>query len=370
MTRRGIPVVWPAVILAIASGLAAQEGPVGQDVAAASEADRAAQVDRVELADGSVVVGQIDSMVDGTLTIATAFGGKVSIEWKQVKVIRSAARHRFVLQDDSAIVGSSRPDDRGRLVLSGSGGGVEGSYAVVLDRVVAINPPAVRHVTYRGSVNLGVNVQDGNTQTKNGNLNADFEARSKRQRLTAGTAYNYSEQGGGITARNAKGRIKYDFFATDRLFVYSAVLLEADRFQDLNLRTAVSGGPGYQLIQAGDLEGDSLSKLEVYGEIGLSFFDEDFRVAVDNRYMAARWSVVANWPLSDMVSLFHRQEGYPGLENVRDFYITSEQGVRFQVWENFVATMQLNYRWDNTPSPGFNRGDTQYLATLGYSFDL
>ena len=130
---------------------------------------------------------------------------------------------------------------------------------MVLDRVVAINPPAVRHVTYRGSVNLGVNVQDGNTQTKNGNLNADFEARSKRQRLTAGTAYNYSEQGGGITARNAKGRIKYDFFATDRLFVYSAVLLEADRFQDLNLRTAVSGGPGYQLIQAGDLEGDSLS---------------------------------------------------------------------------------------------------------------
>ena len=75
------------------------------------------------------------------------------------------------------------------------------------------------------------------------------------------------------------------------------------------------------------------------------------------------------WPFSDTVELFHRHEGYPSLASIRDLYITSEQGLRFKIWENFIATMQLDYRWDNTPSPGFERSDTQYLATLGYAFD-
>ena len=40
------------------------------------------------------------------------------------------------------------------------------------------------------------------------------------------------------------------------------------------------------------------------------------------------------------------------------------------IWGNFNSTLQVNWRWDNTPSPGNKRSDTIFLLTLGYSFDL
>ena len=36
--------------------------------------------------------------------------------------------------------------------------------------------------------------------------------------------------------------------------------------------------------------------------------------------------------------------------------------------ENFTATAQLDYDWDNTPSPGNDRVDTRYLFNLGYGW--
>jgi len=368
-----------ACVLAAAPALAQDDATAGSpaagepataDAAGASAATAAPSADRIELEDGSVVLGKIQTMVGGKLVVVTAFGGEVTIDWSQVRSVATAGKHRFVLANESAIVGTSTAAGDGKLRVSDSGAGVDGSHTVGVAQVTAINPPPVKAVTYKGSANLGVNISDGNTQTKSGYLGIDFEMRSARQRFTAGAAHNYAEQSGELSARNTRARLKYDFFATERLFVYMGALFEEDKFQDLDLRTALSAGPGYQFVKPGDLETECLSKMDAYGELGLSFFDEDFRRGVDNRYLAARWSFVANLPLSDTVSLFHRHEGYPGLERGDDLYVTTEQGVRLRIWEGFVATLQLNWRWDNSPSPGFERADTLYLATLGYAFDL
>lgn len=46
------------------------------------------------------------------------------------------------------------------------------------------------------------------------------------------------------------------------------------------MRTALSTGPGYQFIERGDYSG-ILKDMTLYSEAGLSYFNEDFRIAND-----------------------------------------------------------------------------------------
>ncbi|NIO22132.1 MAG: DUF481 domain-containing protein, partial [Candidatus Aenigmarchaeota archaeon] len=98
-------------------------------------------------------------------------------------------------------------------------------------------------------------------------------ARSKRQRFTVGGRYNYGETDGEITTRNALGRLKYDFFVWKRLYTYAQARFERDDFQDLNFRSTMGFGVGYQIF---DTERTSL-----FAEVGVSYFNEDFMEAED-----------------------------------------------------------------------------------------
>ena len=164
--------------------------------------------------------------------------------------------------------------------------------------------------------------------------------------------------------------MKYDHFLTEELFFFGSVLVEEDSFQDLNLRAAIAAGPGYQFIEEGDLKVGLFKGLAAYGEIGLSYVDEDFSQAGDNSYLAAKWSINMDWTILPGLSLFHHHEGYPSLADIDDFYVTTETGIRMTLYENFISTLQVNWRWDNSPSPGFDRSDANYLLTFGYSFDF
>lgn len=326
--------------------------------------------DRVTLKDGSVLLGKLQKMVDGKLEVETAFGidETVSVKWSEVANLRTSADLPFVLKDGSRFVGTAEEGAEGKIAIRLKD--LAEPLTVTIDSVAAINPPEKKPVTYNGNLNFGASVADGNTQTKTASFSGEFVARSKRQRLTLRAAWNYAEDQDGLTARNTKGSMKYDFFVTERFFLFASALFEEDKFQDLNLRTALAAGPGYQFIQEGDFTEEWLSGLEAYGEVGLAFFDEDFKRGEDQRYLSARWAVKIDWAILPKLTLFHNHEGYPGLEDASDLYITTETGVRLNIWANFIATLQVNWRWDNTPSPGFERSDTLYLMTLGYAFSF
>lgn len=365
--------------------VAAEASPAGQDrepaesAAAedaakdATEADGAEEVvflDQVVLEDGSVIIGEVVDLAGGTLTIKVTFGadGVVKVKWDQVASIETGRDHIFQLKNGARIPGKLVRDPDGRTVLIMISGMLLEPLA--LENIEAINPPEKKAVELSGVVNFGASVADGNTQTKTASFNAEVVARSERQRLTIRGAWNYAEDSDSITARNTKSSIKYDFFLGERFFVFASALFEEDKFQDLSLRTALSSGPGYQFINKGDYTEWWLKDLELYGEAGLAFFNEDRRVAEDQRYLAGRWALNIDWPISPQVALFHNHEGFPGLERVDDLYIATEQGLRFTIWENFVSTIQVNWKWDNTPSPGFERSDAIYLITLGYQFKM
>jgi putative salt-induced outer membrane protein YdiY len=323
--------------------------------------------DEITVKDGSRIIGEIVDMTDGVVNIKTAFAGDLKIKWEEVTDLKTVKALPFVLKDGTRILGVADGMREGRIAVKSEA--LAEPTPVPVDSLSSINPPQ-KPITYQGFVSLGGSVSGGNTHNKTFSFASEFQARADRQRLTIRAAYNYAEDEDDLTVRNGTAFMKYDFFLTKRLYWFASALFEHDTFQDLDLRVALGTGPGFQIIDKGDFSQAWLSELQVFFEAGVAYFNDDYDDAEDDSYISGRWSLSVNWPIvPKKVTLFHFHEGYPSLEDLDDIYITTQQGARFAIWNNFIATFQVNWKWDTTPAPGFGREDTLYLVTIGYSFD-
>ncbi len=345
--ERRVKTVWACALLALSSAAAAEE-PAPQPA------------DEILLQDGSRIVGRIVAMEEGVLQIETQSAGKVAIEFQDVKGLTSATRHDFVLADGSKLVGVPVWDPALGFRVATE---VSGVLPVDLGKVAAIDPPPKKAVSQKGSIVLNGRVTDGNTRIKGVGAIGDYEARTDLQRFTLRGDWSYAEERGNLIARNASGAIKYDIFFTKRFFGFTNATFRGDDFADLNLRTTLGAGVGYQFVDR--------KQLTYYEETGISFFDEDFDNAPDDRYAASRVSGKLDWTvIADRLAFFHFHELFFGFEDQDDVYAETKNGLRLTIVANFFASLQVNYRWDNTPAPGNQRGDTEYLWGIGYSFDF
>jgi putative salt-induced outer membrane protein YdiY len=324
-------------------------------------------MDEVTLKDGSRIVGEVVGMKDGVLIVKPAFSATQSLEigWGDVTDLKLSKPLPFQLEDGTQVVGVPEGIREGSIYVKSAE--LPQATAIPVAQVKSIN---AKPVAYTGLLAAGLSISDGNTNNKTGSLLGEFIARANRFRLTLRGAYNYAEDDEGLTVRNGKASIKVDYFITKRFYWYANALFEYDAFQDLDLRTALGTGPGYQFIDKGDFEAESLREMQLYVEAGIAYVNENFDDAPDNDYISGRWALRFDWPfLPKRIAFFHFHEGYPSLEDAEDLYITTETGLRFTIWDNFVASAQVNWKWDNTPAAGFERDDTLYLFTIGYSFD-
>jgi putative salt-induced outer membrane protein YdiY len=321
-----------------------------------------ATADEVRLANGDRLTGEIVRMENQTLILKTGYAKDIQLTWADVVCVTSDKEHTFVLKDNEVLIGRAVCADPGKIQILGA---VVGESAELPpDQLESINPTPPRPaITYRGNVTGGGSMTSGNTDDTVGYFSTDFEARSRRHRFTIGGRYNYGETDNEITTRNALGRVKYDFFVTERLYAYAHGLFEGDEFQDLNLRSTAGVGAGYQFI---DTERTSL-----FGELGLSYVNEDFDVGEDNDYNSGRESVGFTFQvIPERITFFHLHELYFGLDESDQYYFRAEQGVRFVLFRNFFANFQANYAYTRQPAPGRKNADLLYIAGLGYEFSF
>lgn len=328
-----------------------------------------APLDVVTLKDGGVLYGEVIEMSGGVLSIKTAAAADNIVKIKWANVSKLAINHPipFHLKEGTVLVGTATEGPDGTINVRAEP--MKGTMEVPIDSIAALNPLVQAPVIYSGSLTGGFSQTTGNSHLRNASLLGDFVARSEQLRLSINGRYVYGDNANTLVARNARGTIKLDFFITKRFFWFASAYFENDRFQDLKMRTALATGPGYQFIERGDF-GGILRDLTLYAEAGVAYFNEDFRVADDASSFRGRWSVKLNWPLlDDRMTIYHYQEGYPSLENTKNYYLTMDNGVRFKLFEGFVSGFQVTTRFNSAPAKGTGDTDNLYLMTLGYSFD-
>ena len=318
--------------------------------------------DEVRLANGDRFTCEIERMEETVLILKTSYAGELKLMWSEVVCISSDRELTFRLKNKEVMVGSVTCPADGKIQIMGVRVGE--SVEIPLDELDAINPspppPAVR---YKGNINGGGTLTEGNTDEASIYVSANFEARSKRQRFTVGGRYNYGEAEGEITTRNALGRLKYDFFVWERLYTYAQARFERDDFQDLNLRSTMGLGVGYQII---DTERTSL-----FAEVGVSYFNEDFMESEDQKSASARESTGFNFDIvPKRIKFFHLHEFYYRWEQSDSYYLSSEQGLRFLLFRNFFANFQVDFDYNSQPAPDREKKDIRYIISIGYEFEI
>lgn len=323
----------------------------------------------VILKDGSIIHGDIVEMVEGTLKIESAFGAgePFLITWGEVDLIATSQPVIFVVGDGVILTGIAEKGDSGELLLSSDPLTIR--IPIQLASITAINPPKKKPVKYIINFNAGSKFSSGNTDDKQVNILGGFVARSERLRLILDARYFYSEENKSVTDRNAYGTSDLNYFITPRLYWFLAVLMQQDTFDDLNLRTAVTTGPGYQFIDKGDFANPYLSQMTLQGDLGAGFLNEDRKIDDDDNHGVYRWSLRWEWEIIPKWTIFHQQQGFPEMGDVSNFIVNTLQGVRFDVWKGVNVSGQVQYNYDNKPADDSKKGDTTLFLTLGYNYE-
>ncbi len=316
--------------------------------------------DEITTKNGDRISGEVITMKDGKLVIKTSYAGEIGIKWTEIADIKTEKEISVLLSDDSLIKGSPRGFEQDKMIITTSK--VQEPVSFSMADVKSINPPKEPPVRIKVRVNAGLTYTSGNTEKDTEHIDGEFSARTEKNRYTAGVQLNRTEDEGVKTENNTLGYIKYDHFFSKKWFAYSNALFEKDRFKDLSLRSLIGIGSGYQFYET------KITNLSL--EAGINYVSENYIAAPDNSYSSGRWAITWDRYFYDKAfQLFHFHEGFMSLENSDDMFIKSRTGIRVPLFKHFNASLQYNWDWEKTPSPGREDTDTALMFTLGYLFE-
>lgn len=318
-----------------------------------------AAADEIRLTNGDRLTGEIIVMEEGILVFNTDYTGQISVDWKVVNCLTAEKPQTFEFSDQSRIAGRVECISEGNITIIDAG--TQRTETRSCSEVQTINPPLGFRLT--GNIVAGGSSASGNTDAKGANATTMIQARADRHRLTMNARGNYNETNDATDVRNAAGSLKYDFFLIKKFYTYAQLLIEHDRLQDLRTRITAGPGLGYQFIDS--------AKSSLFGEVGVSYVDEDYYAPDNQDYYTYRWSIGLQheiWP--NRVKFFHLHEGYARVEEPDNYYIRSQQGLRLPLFENFYANIQYDVDYKSQPADENKHTDTRFLFGVGYDFEF
>jgi putative salt-induced outer membrane protein YdiY len=317
---------------------------------------RVATADTVQLLNGDRISGQVVSLANGTLAFQTP-NGQLNVPWTAVTGL-VVAEPIFVTvgtrPPTPATVAATRTD--GRVTLR-PGGIVS---LIDITAMARVSPP----LGFTGRINAGMVATDGNSEVNTLRLDGELVGRTPDHRYTGRATINRAQDREVETANNVTTLFRYDRFLTRRLFLNGNTILTNDQIRLLDLRVALGGGVGMQVIET--------PRMKISMDAGLGYVNETYTseaIQNDERYTAVQESAKLDIYVSGTrFVLFHRHDGYFSLAGNDNRFIKMGNGVRVPIAGGFIATLQLDLDYDPTPIPGGQSIDRTFALSFGYQF--
>lgn len=311
-----------------------------------------AAADQLRLANGDRFTGQTVILTGGTLTFAT-YGGTVQVPWADVVALTVDQPMLIAVGPNPPVLVTVLAGPDGQATLQPGG-------LIRLGEITALSRPQPAMVVV-GGANAGYITTSGNTDVNSLRLDGDVVARTAANRYTGNAALIRAKDQGIETARTWTTGLKYDRFVTPRLFLNASGSLTNDRFRDLDLRTALGAGVGYQVLETG--------RVTLTADAGLGYVSENFDAQPDDSYAALRESVsMTAGLLPGRAEFFHLHDAYVGVTGDDNFFMKMQNGVRLALAAGFVMTVRHDLDYDQSPAIGRESSDRAFALTLGYRF--
>lgn len=214
---------------------------------------------------------------------------------------------------------------------------------------------------WSGRINLGGNLQDGNSNKKSVAFDTDIKARNAKNRFTFGSDVNWASDEGEETENDQSVEGEYNRFLTDKWFVGIGQDFEIDKISALDLRSRSGVFGGYQFFERDDLN--------LQAELGSDYIYEKFDSGDREENIAAAWALDYDQKLlSEKLQVFHKHDLAVPFDESDAFLFESESGLRVPLGFGVVGTGQVDFDWDNAPAEDVREEDTTYSLKLGYEW--
>lgn len=320
--------------------------------------------DTIYLQNGDILSGKISNIKGDTIKFKPSFDEKLELKLSQSKIKKCETTTPLTveLQDGTISSGTLQVSEDKNFTLQNQL--TQTPQSQPIDNIKeAYTETADAHYALKtsGHIKGGMNVTNGNSDTKNYDLDGKFVAETKKNRFTTIAEYGYSEQEDDITRDRTYGSGKYDYFISDNIYSFVNADFEHDKFQDLSLRTALGAGLGYQFYNEDDLH--------LGFEAGPNYVNEDYKVnSEDKDYAALRWAFNYDQKLNEILSVFHNHKIVQSLATSNDMIVNARTGFSVPIVDKIQAGFEWRVDWNNNPVINNDRLDQAYMANIGYYF--
>ncbi len=323
--------------------------------------------DWILLDSGEVLKGEIRVMYNEKLEFDSDHFGVITIDWEDVKAIRSARRQAIRTNSREIIVGKVtmnenmvqvKADDSVRSLNRGG--------------VVSLASGQLREINFWSfKASVGANVRRGNVEQ------TDFFIKSVIQRRTALTRFYWDYNGNYSTseqleiANNHRSNAYFDYFFSSRFFVrpLSAEYFR-DPFQNIAHRQTYSAGLGYTVLD--------LDKVTVDFTAGPGFQQVEYVTVSEgeNRIQSsfgALFTATVDWEVTDWMDFIGTYRVQFAPKDVGGISSHADSTLEVEVTDN----LDLNFSiiWDRIEMPqsgedGIEPERDDFRFVLGIGLDI
>jgi hypothetical protein len=188
--------------------------------------------------------GELIALYDNELVFDSVKIGPRTLDWKDVKQVRTARAVTVGLVGGEVIVG--------KLVIAGDAGRIVGDEPRQVERsqILSITPAGSKPFSgLGGKVSAGLTFRQGNVDQVDANVSAEIEHRRVRDRIELDYLANYYRSEGTETANDQRINGQWNHLITDRFFVKPAIVeWYRDPLQNLASRSTAGAGLGYWIF--------------------------------------------------------------------------------------------------------------------------
>ena len=327
------------------------------------------RADVVTLSNGSRIVGIVERLDDGKLTIATEFAGTLEVDAAMVTSIVTEDSVNVGLTTGDRLVGvAGPPPQEGEIVVQTEVGEV--TAALVQTEAIWLigeKSPEQLHAEKEAEAKVGkwsftleggVSFTEGNKEILEAQGGLELKRQSSIDLLRFYATGMYREDHKVRSAAEVIGGVYYEYLLTDRFFLYGKSEAEYDEFENLDLRFTAGLGGGYYWLKQPDHE---LKTRAGVGYLHESFMDgtsrDDPQAEVGLDYMV---------DLLEWLKFTHSATYYPTFESVRDYRLVFDTAFLMPLGTSDKWKLKLGakHEYDPIPQPGLHRLDQTYYANI------
>ena len=326
----------------------------------------AVKADKIWLSDGSVLVGQLQMLVNGKAMLKTASVGDLVIDQTQIVNIETAVPLNGVLQNNERVNGKLQAGTDGLLKVDGA------SSPIALQNIKALwgegmvdptLPPPPQGRVWAGEAYVDMAGKTGNTEKFNSGAGVKATMTGPEDRLLLYLNGSYARENSITSEKEYRAGFDYEHSIANTLnswFVRAEA--EKDEFSGIDLRTHVVAGYGYFFFK------EETTQLRF--RIGLSYLRKEYEDGGSDDAYGLDLNLHYERKIDEWGTLVSDLTYTPGLNEIDDYRIYHESALDIPLLMSKPLSLRIGIsnEYNNLVAQGAERMDTTYFAKLVYKW--